>query len=159
VLCDKRVPLGLKGKVYRMAVRPAILYGSECCPLKKTQVQRLMVVEMGIIRWMCGYTRVDRIRNEAIRDLVKVVPIGDKMRETRLRWFGHVKRRSVDAPVRRCVRINIPEGRRRRGRPKKSLDKVIREDLRVVGLTEDLAQDKKLWLVRIKVLDRGESTP
>jgi len=33
VLRDKRVPLGLKGKVYRMVVRPAVLYGSECWPL------------------------------------------------------------------------------------------------------------------------------
>ena len=61
--------------------------------------------------------------------------------------------------VRRCVRINIPEGRRGRGRPKKSLDEVIREDLKVVGLTEDMVQDRKLWRDRIKVLDRGESTP
>jgi len=30
VLCHKRVPLGLKGKVYRMVVRLAVLYGSEC---------------------------------------------------------------------------------------------------------------------------------
>jgi len=36
VLCDKRVPIGLKGKIYRMVVRPAVLYGSECWPLKKT---------------------------------------------------------------------------------------------------------------------------
>jgi len=35
VLCDKRLPLGLKGKVYCMVVRPAVLYGSECWPLKK----------------------------------------------------------------------------------------------------------------------------
>ena len=63
VLCDKRVPLGLKGKVYRMVVRPAVLYGSECWPLKKTQVQRLAVTEMRMMRWMCGSTRVDRIRN------------------------------------------------------------------------------------------------
>ena len=35
VLCDKRVPLDLKGKVYRMVVKPAVLYGSECWPLKK----------------------------------------------------------------------------------------------------------------------------
>ena len=35
VLCDKRVPIGLKGKVYRVVVRPAVLYGSECWPLKK----------------------------------------------------------------------------------------------------------------------------
>jgi len=55
------------------------------------------------------------------------------MRETRLQWFGHVKRRSVDTLVRSCERISIPEGRRGRGRPKKSLDEVIREDLKVVG--------------------------
>ena len=70
-----------------------------------------MVVEMRMIRWMCGYTRIDRIRNCAIRDLVKIALIEDKMRETRLRWFGHVKRRSVDASLRRCERINISEDR------------------------------------------------
>jgi len=105
-----------------------------------------MVVEMRMIRWMCGYTRLDKIRNEVIRDLVKVAPIEDKMRETRLRWFGHVKRRSVDGPVRSCERINTLVGKRGRGRgrPKKSLDEVIRDDLKVIGLTEDMAQDRRL---------------
>ena len=49
VLCDKRVPLGLKDKVYRVVVRPVVLYGSECWPLKKTHAQRLMVAEMRMI--------------------------------------------------------------------------------------------------------------
>ena len=108
---------------------------------------------------MCGYSRMDRISNGVIRDLVKVAPIEDNMRETRLRWFDHVKRRSVDAPVRRCEMISIPGGKRGRGRPKKSLDEVIRDDLKVVGLTEDLTQDRKLWRDRIRVLDRRESAP
>jgi len=82
---------------------------------------------------------MDRIRNEVIRDLVKVAPIEDKMRENRIRWFGQVIRRSVDAPVRRCERINIPGGKRGRGRAKKSLGEVIREDLKVVRLSNDLA--------------------
>jgi len=43
-----------------------------------------MVAEMGMIRWMCGYSRIDRIRNGVIRNLVKIAPIEDKMRETRL---------------------------------------------------------------------------
>jgi len=30
VLCDKRMSVRLKGKVYHTVVRPAILYGSEC---------------------------------------------------------------------------------------------------------------------------------
>ena len=114
-----------------------------------------MVVEMRMIRWMCAYTRMDRISNGAIRDLVKVVPIEDKMREIRLRWFGHIKR-SADVLVRRYEGINTPRGKRGRGRPNKSLDKVIREDLRVVGLTEDLAQDRRLWRDRIRILDHRE---
>jgi len=88
---------------------------------------------------MCGCTRVDRITNEVIQDIVKVTPIDDKMRETRLREFDHVRRRNVDTPVRRCERINIPEVRRGRRRLKKSLDKIIRENLKVMGLMEDMA--------------------
>jgi hypothetical protein len=30
VLCDPRVPLKLKGKFYRTAIRPAMLYEAEC---------------------------------------------------------------------------------------------------------------------------------
>ena len=44
----------------------------------------------------------------------------------------------MDAPVRRCERINVPEGKRVRGWPKKSFDEVIREDLKVVRLAEDM---------------------
>ena len=44
-----------------------------------------------MIRWICGYMRMDKISNGVIRGLVKVAPIEDKMKETRLRWFGHVE--------------------------------------------------------------------
>ena len=74
-----------------------------------------MIGEMRMIRWMCGHMIMDTIRNGVIRDLVKVTPIEDKIKETRLRWFSHVKRRSVDAPMRRFERINVSEGKRGRG--------------------------------------------
>jgi len=57
---------------------------------------------------------------------------------------GQVKRRSVDAPVRSCEMINTPVDKRGRGRPKKSLDEVVREDLEILGLTEDMALDRRL---------------
>ena len=38
-------------------------------------------------RWMCGKTRQDKIRNEAIRERVGVAPIVEKIVENRLRWF------------------------------------------------------------------------
>src|SRR5688572_21388903 len=51
---------------------------------------------MKIMRWMCGHTRRNKIRNEGIWDKVGVASIEDKMRERRLRWFGHVQRRCTD---------------------------------------------------------------
>jgi len=49
VVCDKKIPNRLKGKVCRIVFRLAVLYGAECWPIKKTQVQRLKVTEMRMI--------------------------------------------------------------------------------------------------------------
>ena len=40
---------------------------------------------MRMIRWMCSFTRLDRIRNEIIREKARVAPIEDKMRDVRLK--------------------------------------------------------------------------
>ncbi|KAG5626964.1 hypothetical protein H5410_012182, partial [Solanum commersonii] len=96
-----------------------LLYGAECWPVKNAHVQKMHVAEMRMLRWMCGHTRSDKIRNEVIREKVGVASVVDKLREARLRWFGHVKRRGTDAPVRRCEGLVVEGTRRGRGRPKK----------------------------------------
>ncbi|KAF3634462.1 putative pre-mRNA-processing factor 6-like [Capsicum annuum] len=143
VLCNKKVPPKLKGKFYRVVVRPALLYGAECWPVKNSHIQKMKVTEMRMLRWMCGLTRGDRVRNKTIREKVGVTSVECKMREARLRWFGHVKRRGMDAPVRRCERLALDGFRRGRGRPKKYWDEVIRRDMEQLQLTEDMTLDRK----------------
>ena len=108
---------------------------------------------MRMIRWNCGHTRLDGIRNEVIRGKIGVASIEDKMREARLHWFGHIRKRPMDALVRRGETIVWLDHRRRRGRPRKSWREVIRHELKTLGLVEDIAHDRKLWRVRIKVTD------
>jgi hypothetical protein len=38
-------------------------------------IQQLSVAEMSMLRWICGHTRLDRARNDDIRDRLGVVPI------------------------------------------------------------------------------------
>nr|XP_009595294.1 uncharacterized protein LOC104091623 [Nicotiana tomentosiformis] len=93
VLCDKKVPPRLKGKFYRVVVKPTTLYGTKCWLVKNSHIQKLRIAEMRMLRWMRGHTRRDRARNEVIRNNVRVAPVEKKMREMRLIWFGHVTRR------------------------------------------------------------------
>ncbi|KAH0433681.1 hypothetical protein IEQ34_026974 [Dendrobium chrysotoxum] len=107
LLYDRKVPLKLKGKFYKMVVRPAMLYGAECWPLKEKHNTKLCVAEMRMVRWMSGFTLRDRIRNEHIHEKVGVAPVEDKIRESRLRWFGHIKRRPSDDPVRKVAVLDL----------------------------------------------------
>ncbi|VDP55954.1 unnamed protein product [Heligmosomoides polygyrus] len=92
VLCDRKIPEHLKSKIYRAVIRPVAMYGAECWPATKEVETRLSVMETKMLRWTAVVTRMDRIRNDAIRQKFGVVPIADKMREARLRWYGHVLR-------------------------------------------------------------------
>jgi hypothetical protein len=103
VLCDLRVSLKLKGKFYRTAIRPAMLYGIECWPTKRRHVQQLSVPEMRMLRWICGYTKRDRVQNDDIRERLGVAPVEEKLVQYRLRWFGHIQWRPAEAPIRSGV--------------------------------------------------------
>ncbi|KAH0760290.1 hypothetical protein KY290_023783 [Solanum tuberosum] len=145
----------IKKMFYRVVVRPALLYGAECWPVKNAHVQKMHVAEMRMLRWMCGNTRSDKIRNEVIREKVGVASVVDKLRKARLRWFGHVKRRSADAPVRRCEVLVVEGTWRGRGRPRKYWEEVIRQDLAQLHIIEDMTLDRKEWRSRIKVEAEG----
>ncbi|XP_075101690.1 uncharacterized protein LOC142177124 [Nicotiana tabacum] len=115
------------------------------------QGEKMRVAEVRMFRWMCGHTRLDKIRNENIRARVGMAPMEENMREVRLRWFGHVQRRSLDALVRRSERLALTSMRRGRGWPKKYWGKVIRKDMMQLELTEDMALDRKVCRESIRV--------
>ncbi|RZB84080.1 LINE-1 reverse transcriptase-like [Glycine soja] len=139
MLCDAKIPIKLKGKFYRTVVRPAILYGTECWAVKSQHENKVGVAEMRMLRWMCGKTQQDKIRNEAIRERVGVAPIVEKMVENRLRWFGHVERRPVDSVVRRVDQMERRQTIRGRERPKKTIREVIKKDLELNDLDRSMA--------------------
>ena len=86
------------------------------------------VAEMKMLRFAIGVTRKDKTRNEYIRGTVKVERLGMKMREGRLRWYGHVMRRNQDYVGRKMMEMELP-GKMKRGRPKRRFLDVVKEDM------------------------------
>jgi hypothetical protein len=129
-LCDKRVPHKLKGKFYRTMIKPAMLYGDECWPTKRRHIQQLSVVEMRMLRWICGHTSLDRVRNDDIRGRLGVAPIEEKLIQHRLRWFGHVHRRPLEAPVHRGIIRRDNNVKRGTCRPNLTWKETIKRDLK-----------------------------
>ena len=86
----------MKEKVYKTVVTPAMLCGLETIALRKKQDAEMEDAEVKILRFSLGVTRLDRIRNDYIRGTEHVRCFGEKVRETRPRWFGHVQRRDSE---------------------------------------------------------------
>ncbi|KAE8664803.1 hypothetical protein F3Y22_tig00112738pilonHSYRG00472 [Hibiscus syriacus] len=94
----------------------------------------------------------DMTPNSAITMSLGVVPIPEKLREGRLRWFGHVLRRQPSDAVRRVESITV-DGARRRGRPRRKWEDCLRFDLKDLALTEDMTSDRKVWRLKIRVTE------
>ena len=139
IICDRRLPARLKKKVYSSVMRPAMVYGLETVAVTKKQVKKMKVAELKMLRFAMGVTRKDKIKNEYIRDTVKVKRLGIKMREGRLRWYGHVMRRDQEYVERKVMEMELP-GKRKRGRPKRRFLDVVKEDTR-----EKDIENRTLW--------------
>ena len=82
--------------------------------------QKMSVLEMRMFHWMCNNTRRDKASNDDICIKIGVASIEEKMRENRLQWFGHVRRKATNAPVRRVERIKLGQVKRAQERLKKT---------------------------------------
>ena len=88
LLCDKKVPIKLKDKVYKTVIKPTMTYGAECWAVRKKDENRLHVAEMRMLRWIRGKTRKDHVRNKTIQEDAKVCQMSTFLRQKRLHWYG-----------------------------------------------------------------------
>ena len=144
VLCDKRLPPHVKGKVNRMMVQPAMLYGMETVPVTSSHVKKLEGTEIKMCRWSCGHTLRYHVRNENIKERLKVESIAERCRKARMRWVGHVKRRDQDYLGRKTLEM-VPLRRRKRGGPKQRWVDCFNRDMTAIRTTKDEVHDRTGW--------------
>ncbi|KAL6529175.1 hypothetical protein OROGR_014798 [Orobanche gracilis] len=119
--------------------------------MKKTLESKLEATERRMLRWSCGRTMIDRILNEVFRNALEVAPISAKVSEGRLRWFGHVRRRLVSAPLRRVENLFVV------GKKERQTDEVVggelRLDLKALNICETMTTYRCSWSRQIRVVD------
>ena len=97
-----------------------------------------------MIRWICGVTLQDRFSCEELRARLGIKSILDVLHQRHLRWFGHVERRDDNSWLQKIQNLEIV-GESSRGRPRKTWEQVITEDLRIKGVHRELAQNRAEW--------------
>ena len=93
---------------------------------------------------MCGISLKDRRTNEELRRMVGVEPITTVIRSGRLRWYGHVMRKSDYNWVNKCMEFRV-EGRIPVVRPRRTWLESIETDMEELEIDKEYVHDRKKW--------------
>jgi hypothetical protein len=103
--------------LYRTIIRPVVTYGSETWCLTANDERSLRTWERKIYGPVYDNV-IWRIRtNKELMALYQELDIVTEIKKARLRWLGHVERKSEDRVIKKLY-MSKPERRRSVGRPK-----------------------------------------
>ena len=112
---------------------------------------------------------VSHISNETTRKLTQVIPLSNKFRQRRLRWYGHIARRELRDPV-HWVTFERPQVPRRRwpgkrradaGRPRTNWSEQVHNEAVELAATsgyplselmQNTANSRRLWRSEVQAL-------
>ena len=108
------------------------------------EINKILSTEMDVLRRSARELRIERIKNEHIKEIMGVkekLDIIDIIDRKRLQWYGHVKRMQ-DERLPKLIMEWIQRKKRKRGHPRKTW----MEGVRAAMKTRHLEADK--WLNR-----------
>ena len=130
VLCNRRIAPRVKGKIYTVAVRPAMVFGLETLAYTKKAKRSIGNSQNEHTKiFSFEVTRLDKIRNTRIKAKAHT---DKKLRQSRLRRYGHIMRREEDCVEKKILEME-PPGKRRR-RPARRYMNGIKEDMEKEGI-------------------------
>lgn len=95
-----------------------MLYELKPLATTKKQEGELETAERRMLCFSLGVKSLDKTRNERTRGTAHVGKLGEKLREARLRWCGHVHRRNEEYVGRIILAMELP-GKRWKGKPRR----------------------------------------
>ena len=97
-----------------------------------------------MVRWMCGVLLKDKKRTVDIHILLGVESMAEVVRHGRLRWFGHVERKSGDDWVSACRNV-VAARVKCAGRGRKTWRECVKDDMDELGLHSEWVVLWDMW--------------
>lgn len=157
LLSDKDISRSVKVKLYKTIIRPIATFASETWVLTQEDLRKIEIWERKVLRRIFGGIKENdewrRRTNKELAEVYNEPNIGSVIRQSRLRWLGHLIRLDEN----RLTKIMFqqePRGVNRRGRPRKSWMDGVKEDLNELGIIEweTLARNRKEWRKAIQAM-------
>lgn len=122
-----KMGMEVKRKLWEMTALPAMIYACETWVLTQKVINKLRVTVRGMERYMLGFTRRDRKRNDWIRKKSGFKDIVKEILKRKWKWAGHIAR-SQDGRWTKEIMNWYPWGKRRKvGAPKLKWDGEMRK--------------------------------
>lgn len=147
--------------IYGSVIAPSMLYGTQVAVLTKYSRRSIRGYERQIVQSMAKLCRDTQHLNQPVSKLLSKKRITKKIRLYQMRWFGHVRRRPANHPLR--VALNLRARRLRSCRPGFTMWDMIKQNISRYGNADyqfwwHLALDKEKYNQELqKIYEQDES--
>jgi hypothetical protein len=81
-----------KLRIYNITAKAALKFGSEAWVLKKREEQRLETAEMEFLRHLLGITKLDKEKNQCIKEKTGAENIVKEIKQYQEKWLQNIQR-------------------------------------------------------------------
>ena len=152
---SKQLSTNIKVRIFNTNVKAVLLYGAETWRTTTTTIKKVQVFINSCLRKILNIHWPDTISNSLLWERTNQLPAEEEIRKRRWKWIGHTLRKSSNCITRQALTWN-PEGKRKRGRPKNTLRRIIEADMKRMNYNwkelERIAQDRVGWRMLVSGL-------
>jgi len=100
-----------KLRIHNTTAKAALKFGSEAWVLKKREEQRLEAAQMKVLRHLTGITKLDKEKNQCIREKTGAQNIVKEIKQYQEKWLQHVQRMDTSRIPKQALQYKQKERR------------------------------------------------
>ena len=152
---EKCIRLQTKLRIFNTNVKSVLLYGSETWRSTKLLTKKLQTFINKCLRKILNVRWPEVISNEDLWERTQQCRIEESIKRRKWKWIGHTLRKPENNITRSALEWN-PQGSRRRGRPKQSWRRSVKDELAKKQITwieaKRIASNRVRWRSMVDAL-------